>query len=70
MAAKDFKCDHVENCELYSQFALKGALRIWQIRYCHNETKHLSCERHKRAHEGKKVPLNLLPNGDTLAGTK
>lgn len=54
-------CSHTKNCELFPQFALNPALKVWQIHYCEGE--HTRCARYQLSLEGKTIPLNLLPNG-------
>ena len=58
------RCSHVEHCELFPKFGVRGSLRVWHTFYCqgHFET----CERYKRALAGQPVPPNLLPNGKEL----
>ena len=57
-------CSHSKSCELFAQFALNPALKVWQSHYCEGEF--VSCTRYQRALEGKSVPLNLLPNGKMI----
>jgi len=64
--ADDQGCPHKSGCELYPRFSLKGALRIWQDRYCNHGVQHLKCERYLRAKAGQPVPATLLPNGDAI----
>jgi hypothetical protein len=66
LQVSDFKCPHAVTCPLYPQFSLKGALRIWQKRYCEHETQHKTCERFVRSAAGQAVPATLLPNGQTI----
>ncbi len=54
-------CSHTKNCELFPQFALNPALKVWQIHYCEGE--HARCARYQLSLQGKTIPLNLLPNG-------
>ncbi len=54
-------CSHTKNCELFPQFALNPALKVWQTHFCEGEFS--QCARFQLALEGKAVPLNLLPNG-------
>jgi len=54
-------CSHTKNCELFPQFALNPALKVWQIHYCEGEF--TRCARYQLSLQGKAVPLNLLPNG-------
>ena len=56
------ECSHAKSCELFAQFALNPALKVWQIHYCHSE-KHTACTRYQLSLQGQPVPLNLLPNG-------
>jgi hypothetical protein len=51
---------------MYSQFTLKGALRIWQQRYCEDPVQQLKCARFVRATAGQPVPDTLLPNGESI----
>ena len=59
------ECTHAKSCELFAQFALNPALKIWQVHYCHSE-KHTSCARYNLSLQGQTVPLNLLPNGKAV----
>lgn len=54
-------CSHTKNCELFAQFALNPALKIWQTHFC--EADFTQCARFKLSKQGAPVPLNLLPNG-------
>jgi len=56
----------MSDCELYPMFNLKGALRIWQMRYCEHAERFRTCARYELARQGKKIPLPLLPNGRSL----
>ena len=56
------ECSHAKSCELFAQFALNPALKVWQIHYCNCE-KHTVCARYQLSLQGQTVPLNLLPNG-------
>lgn len=62
----DTRCSHISGCELYPRFSLKGALRIWQERYCNHPTQHTKCARYVRSEAGEPVPPTLLPNGDEI----
>ena len=66
MAEDSAECKHANTCELYGKFRLKGALKIWQIRYCNNASRYETCERFILAKDGKQVPATLLPNGDSI----
>jgi len=57
-------CSHTNNCELFPQFALNPALKVWQVHYCEGEF--TQCARYQRSLEGKTIPLNLLPNGKRI----
>lgn len=54
-------CSHIENCELFAQFALNPALNLWKDRYCKGVFQ--QCNRFQLAKTGRPVPLTLLPNG-------
>ncbi|HEX9626572.1 MAG TPA: ankyrin repeat domain-containing protein [Acidiferrobacterales bacterium] len=54
-------CSHSKHCELFAQFALNPALKIWQTHFC--EAEFTQCARFQLSKQGKPVPLNLLPNG-------
>ena len=58
-------CTNCNSCELYAQFALHPALRVWQTHYCAGDYKR--CVRFQLSVQKKVVPLNLLPNGATIA---
>ena len=47
-------CSHSKNCELFAQFALNHALKVWQMHFCEGEF--VRCMRYQRALEGKSVP--------------
>jgi len=59
-------CPHAHDCELYPKFSLKGALKIWQQRYCTHPTQHKKCKRYLLASAGEPVPATLLPNGEHI----
>lgn len=61
-------CTHVDNCELFAQFALNPALRVWQVHYCDQEFKR--CARFQLSLTGAAVPLNLLPNGSRVEAAR
>lgn len=58
-------CTNTESCELYAQFASHPALRVWQTHYCSGDYKR--CARFQLSLQKQMVPLNLLPNGSTIA---
>lgn len=62
----DSKCSHIPTCQLYPHFSLKGALRIWQDRYCNHPEQHKMCVRFVRSNKGESVPATLLPNGESI----
>ena len=57
-------CTHTENCELFAQFALNPALRVWQSHFCQGDFKR--CVRFQMSLRGESVPLNMLPNGSRV----
>ena len=57
-------CTHINNCELFVQFALNPALGIWQSAYCKGD--YAACARYETALKGQVVPLSLLPNGKKI----
>lgn len=57
-------CSHIQNCELFVQFALNPALEIWKRAYCNGD--YLTCVRYETALKGQQVPLTLLPNGKSI----
>ena len=57
-------CTHLDNCELFVQFALNPALDIWKGAYCNGD--YGSCIRYETALKGQVVPLSLLPNGKRI----
>lgn len=59
------ECSHVTSCELFAQFALNPALKVWQIHYCDSD-QHARCARYQMSLRGQPVPLNLLPNGKII----
>lgn len=61
-------CTNCSSCELYAQFALHPALRVWQTHYCAGDYKR--CVRFQLSVQKKVVPLNLLPNGATIAAAR
>lgn len=56
------ECTHSKSCELFAQFALNPALKVWQVHYC-DADQHARCARYQMSLSGQTVPLNLLPNG-------
>lgn len=61
-------CTNCSSCELYAQFALHPALRVWQTHYCAGDYRR--CVRFQLSVQKKVVPLNLLPNGATIAAAR
>lgn len=61
-------CSHTTRCELFAQFALNPALRIWQQHYCDGE--YTRCARYQMSLKGEAVPLNLLPNGQRITAPR
>lgn len=49
---------------MYSLLKLAGTLKTWQLRYCQADFS--ECARYKLSCEGKRVPINLMPNGALL----
>lgn len=49
---------------MYTLLKLSGTLRTWQSRYCRADFE--QCARFKLSREGKRVPINLMPNGKLL----
>ena len=68
MAEGRVTCSHMESCELFPLFQLKSALRVWQINYCEGD--YTRCARYQASCSGDAVPINLLPNGKTIAVEK
>jgi hypothetical protein len=64
--AEATQCPHASDCELYPRFSLKGALKIWQQRYCNSAAHHRTCVRFQLASQGQPVPATLLPNGERI----
>ena len=58
-------CNHIESCELFTQFALNPALRLWQESFCQGEF--TRCKRFQNSQKGLPIPLTLLPNGKILS---
>jgi len=58
-------CSHIENCDLFAQFALNPALDLWKEHYCKNEF--IRCVRFQNSSKGLAVPLTLLPNGTMVS---
>jgi ankyrin repeat protein len=54
-------CSHIDNCELFVQFASNPALEIWKEHYCFDEYR--TCARYITSLEGKPAALTMLPNG-------
>lgn len=57
-------CLHKDSCELFRLIQGSGALAIWKKHYCDGDFQ--SCQRYQSALDGKKIPLNLLPNGTMI----
>lgn len=49
---------------MYALLKLGGTLRTWQTRYCCSD--YTQCARYKLSTQGKRVPINLMPNGAIL----
>ncbi|MFO0738696.1 MAG: hypothetical protein U0270_22555 [Labilithrix sp.] len=60
------ECPFTASCELYPRFRLKGALKIWQQRYCAHATQHQRCARYQLSLANEPVPATLLPNGEHI----
>lgn len=54
-------CSHINNCELFTQFALNPALGLWKDHYCKGNYRR--CTRFQISGKGQPIPLTLLPNG-------
>jgi hypothetical protein len=57
-------CPNSAGCEMYSLFKVAGTLAVWKMNYCNAE--YSRCERYKLAAAGRRVPINLMPNGVLL----
>ncbi len=49
---------------MYALFTAGGVLEVWKTNYCTADFER--CERYRRAAEGRRVPVNLLPSGQLL----
>ena len=49
---------------MYRLFRMSGCLAVWKIRYCAADYER--CKRYEGAALGKRVPINLMPNGTYL----
>jgi hypothetical protein len=49
---------------MYKLLKLSGTLKAWQNRYCCADYK--QCARYQMSAEGRRVPVNLMPNGAYL----
>jgi hypothetical protein len=49
---------------MYALLTLSGTLKTWQSRYCCADYE--QCARFKLSKQGKRVPINLMPNGALL----
>lgn len=61
-------CSHMNNCELFVQFAMNPALELWKINFCESAD-HQRCARFQASLTGMPVPLTLLPNGKSINAT-
>jgi hypothetical protein len=59
-------CSHISNCPLYPLFRVQALLNIWKLNYCEGDFS--KCARFQKSERGEPVPVNLLPNGQLLAG--
>lgn len=57
-------------CALYATFQSNELTKLWKTLYCNDPNRYPSCARYQLSQEGQKVPLGLLPNGQTLGGAK
>lgn len=57
-------CSHIQDCELFVQFALNPALDIWKQHFCEGSFE--SCSRYQISKTGRRIPLTLLPSGTTI----
>ncbi len=60
-------CSHTQGCALFPLFSSSKVLEIWKRMYCETPA-HDTCARFKLSLEMKPVPIDLLPNGASLAG--
>jgi hypothetical protein len=58
------RCSHIDTCELFPKFGLKGSLKVWQTFYCEGTFE--ACARYKSSLAGRAPSPNLLPNGREL----
>lgn len=58
-------CPHLPECPLSGRLSTKAALRVWHVFYCEHDF--ARCARLRRMRSGELVPLNLLPDGSSLA---
>jgi hypothetical protein len=49
---------------MYALFKVAGTLAVWKMNYCNAD--YARCERYKLSALGKRVPINLMPNGVLL----
>ncbi len=58
-------CSHTPECPLFSVFTMNSALSVWRTNYCAADF--ARCARYQLSLQGRPVPVNLLPNGKSLA---
>lgn len=58
------ECPHIQGCEMYTLLTLSGTLKAWQSRYC--KADYTTCARYQASKQGRRVPSNLMPNGQHL----
>jgi len=58
-------CSHTSTCPLFPLISVNSALKVWKTFYC--EGKYQNCARYNLSKGGQSVPVNLLPNGKSLA---
>ena len=58
-------CNHSCSCELFPLMVMEPALNLWKINFCDGTFN--NCARYQLSHNGKSVPVTLLPNGKQMA---
>ncbi len=58
-------CSHIETCELFVQFVSSPEFGTWKRDYC--ECNFSACARYQALNSDRRVPLGLLPDGDSIS---
>lgn len=58
------ECPNMKRCPMFELFSLPGTLAAFKINYCTADYER--CRRYELVEQGKRPPVNLMPNGALL----